>query len=91
MKLTSENYYNNEANRYYFSASQFKAFRKCEAAAPALLERNNKVEKLLTALVKFGFTEKDEVRIREVDERIEVTINGEYYGVWDTVRQTFVD
>lgn len=60
-------------------------------ASPELLERNKKVEKLLTALVKFGFTENDEVRIREVDKRIEVTINGEYYGVWDTVRQTFVD
>jgi hypothetical protein len=65
--------------------------KKIINASPALLERNKKVEKLLTALVKFGFTEKDEVRIREVDERIEVTINGEYYGVWDTVRQTFVD
>lgn len=42
MKLTSENYYNNEANRYYFSASQFKAFRKCEAAA--LAELNGEYE-----------------------------------------------
>ena len=42
MKLTSENYYNNEANRYYFSASQFKAFRKCEATA--LAELNGEYE-----------------------------------------------
>ena len=34
-KLTAENYYSPEANMRFMSASQFKAFRKCEAAAMA--------------------------------------------------------
>lgn len=37
LKLTAENYYSQEANWQYMSASQFKAFRKCEAAAMAEL------------------------------------------------------
>lgn len=38
LKLTAENYYSPEANWAYMSASQFKAFRKCEAAALAELK-----------------------------------------------------
>ena len=37
IKLTEENYYSTEANMEYMSASQYKAFRKCEAAAMAEL------------------------------------------------------
>lgn len=37
LKLTAENYYSPEANWAYMSASQFKSFRKCEAAAMAEL------------------------------------------------------
>jgi len=37
MKLTPENYYSPEANRYYMSVSQFKDFLQCEAAALAKL------------------------------------------------------
>lgn len=37
LKLTAENYYSAEANQEYMSASQFKAFRRCEAAALAEL------------------------------------------------------
>lgn len=37
MKLTESNYYSQEASRSYFSVSQFKAFRECEAAAIAEL------------------------------------------------------
>lgn len=37
MILTEENYYSTEANQEYFSVSQFKQFRKCEAAAMAEL------------------------------------------------------
>lgn len=33
MKLTSENYYSQEANEQYFSVSQYKDFVKCEAMA----------------------------------------------------------
>lgn len=35
MKLTSENYYGQEANEQYFSVSQYKDFVKCEAMALA--------------------------------------------------------
>ena len=37
MILTNENYYSASANRVYMSVSQFKSFRKCEAAAMAEL------------------------------------------------------
>lgn len=37
LKLTADNYYSAEANWQYMSASSFKAFRKCEAAALAEL------------------------------------------------------
>lgn len=37
LKLTDDNYYSPEANWEYMSASQFKSFRKCEAAALAEL------------------------------------------------------
>ena len=35
MELNSENYFSKEADRAYFSASQVKAFRRCEASAMA--------------------------------------------------------
>ena len=35
MQLTSENYFSREAGEAYFSASQIKAFKKCEASAMA--------------------------------------------------------
>lgn len=38
LNLTEENYYSPEANMAYMSASQFKAFLKCEAAALAELK-----------------------------------------------------
>jgi hypothetical protein len=37
LKLTAENYYSPEANMQYMSASQFKSFKRCEAAAMAEL------------------------------------------------------
>lgn len=37
MELTSENYYSPEANKNYFSVSQYKSFAKCEAATMAQL------------------------------------------------------
>lgn len=37
MVLTEKNYFSKEASRAYFSVSQFKAFRECEAAAMAEL------------------------------------------------------
>lgn len=38
MKLTSKNYYSKAANEAYFSVSQFKSFKQCEAAAMAELK-----------------------------------------------------
>lgn len=38
LKLTDANYYSQEANMQYMSASQFKAFRRCESAALAELK-----------------------------------------------------
>lgn len=38
MKLNSSNYYSAEANREYFSVSQFKDFINCEAAALATIK-----------------------------------------------------
>lgn len=37
MKLTADNYYSSEANWKYMSASQYKSFKRCEAAAMAEL------------------------------------------------------
>ena len=37
MQLTEKNYYSLEADKAYFSASQIKSFRKCEAATMAAL------------------------------------------------------
>ena len=37
LKFTDDNYYSQEANWQYMSASQFKSFRRCEAAAMAEL------------------------------------------------------
>jgi hypothetical protein len=37
MMLTERNYYSQEANREYFSVSQFKDFQKCPAMAMAKL------------------------------------------------------
>jgi hypothetical protein len=37
LKLTADNYYSQEANMAYMSASQFKSFRQCESAALAEL------------------------------------------------------
>lgn len=39
MKLNNENYYTKEADLEYMSVSQYKAFRKCEAAALATVKR----------------------------------------------------
>lgn len=46
------------------------------------------------ALEKLGWDEKkcNTVRIDPIDEnRYVVCVNGEYFGIWDSVRKTFVD
>lgn len=54
--LTEENYYSTEANQHYMSASQFKSFQKCEAAA--LAEINGEyVRESSTALLVGGYVD----------------------------------
>lgn len=52
LKLTAENYYSKDANMAYMSASQYKAFRKCEAAAMA--ELHGEFERKNTAALSVG-------------------------------------
>lgn len=49
--LTAENYFDRENQEKYFSASQFKAFRKCEAAAMAEIKGEYEPEKTVSMLV----------------------------------------
>ena len=39
-----------------------------------------------------GVKDSDEVEFSEMKHgRFKVTVNGEYYGIWDITRRTFVD
>lgn len=51
MILTNENYYSDIANQEYMSVSQYKSFRKCEAAAMAELKGEWKQPKTTALLV----------------------------------------
>lgn len=51
MILTQDSYYSPEANQSYMSVSQFKSFRKCEAAAMAELQGEWKRPKTTALLV----------------------------------------
>ncbi len=45
---------------------------------------------LHSALAKLGI--KGTITTRQISaERIAVWVNGEYFGIWDTARKTFVD
>ena len=47
----------------------------------------NEIAKALKALGVAG-----KVHLRQIaTDRIEVTVDGEYFGTWDVVRKTFVD
>lgn len=49
------------------------------------------IKEITTALEILGVTGKITLRpITDLD-RIEVTVNGEYFGIWDAVKKTFVD
>lgn len=56
MKLTAKNYYSRQANEAFFSTSQVKALRKCEAAALAEL-RGEYVRPQTTALLVGGYVD----------------------------------
>lgn len=52
LELNDANYYSNEANRDYWSVSQFKSFLNCEAAA--LAEINGEYEREMTESLMVG-------------------------------------
>lgn len=52
LKLTAENYFSDEANWQYMSASQFKSFHRCEAAAMA--ELRGELERPKSTALLFG-------------------------------------
>lgn len=56
MILTKENYYSHEANMEYMSASQFKAFDRCQAAAMAEL-RGEYTPATTTAMLVGGYVD----------------------------------
>lgn len=56
LKLTPDNYYSQEANREYFSASQIKALKRCPAAAMAEL-RGEYVRPVTSALLIGSFVD----------------------------------
>lgn len=51
MTLTAENYFSQEANRAYFSVSQFKSFLDCEAMALAEISGEYQREETTSLLV----------------------------------------
>ena len=51
MKLTDMNYYSLEANRHYWSVSQFKSFHKCEALGLAEINGEYEREETVSLLV----------------------------------------
>ncbi len=54
MKITDKNYYSRKANMEYMSVSQYKAFKKCEAAALAEI-KGKYVRQKSTALLVGGY------------------------------------
>ena len=61
LKLTNSNYFSDEANWQYMSASQFKSFRNCEAAALAELkgewERKESIALLVGSFIDAYFSD----------------------------------
>lgn len=51
MKLTKRNYFSRKANQEYMSVSQFKSFRKCQAAAMAELKGKYQQDKSTALLI----------------------------------------
>ena len=50
----------------------------------------NLTNEITKALKTLGVTGK--VHLRQIaTDRIEVTVDGEYFGIWDVIRKTFVD
>ena len=51
----------------------------------------SEIDDIKRALTLNGITDKDSVELEQVSGRVKIVVNGEYYGVWDTLRRTFVD
>ena len=56
MRLTNTNYFSTEANKEYFSASQFKAFQTCEASALAQI-RGEWEQEMTDALLQGSYVD----------------------------------
>ncbi len=48
------------------------------------------LERIKNALNTYGCTGRAQGEYI-AEDRIRITVNGEYFGIWDTVRNTFVD
>ena len=53
--------------------------------------KNSINEDIIKALEKLGVKGEIELRPPLDPLRIVVTVNGEYFGIWDILRKTFVD
>lgn len=53
--------------------------------------KNSTIKEIITALVFLGVN--GEITLHPVKnlDRIKVLVNGEYFGIWDTTKKTFVD
>lgn len=51
----------------------------------------NLINEITAALAILGVSGKVTLRPIVDLDRIEVSVNGEYFGVWDSARKTFVD
>ena len=86
MKLTEQNYYSPEANKAYFSVSQFKDFMKCPAMAMAKLrgeyEEEEKRALLLGKFVDEMLTGTRETQMKFLKENRKELIkkDGDYYA-----------
>ena len=52
--------------------------------------KNLTIEKIIKALKKLGISGKATFEYINHD-RIKVNVNGEYFGIWDAEKKTFVD
>lgn len=52
--------------------------------------KNSTIEKILEALKKIGISGKATFEYITHD-RIKVNVNGDYFGIWDAQKETFVD
>lgn len=53
--------------------------------------KNETKQDIITALEILGVSGEIELRPPIDPLRIVVTVNGEYFGIWDVLRKTFID